>query len=190
MTLILASASPHRKELLESLGLSFDIIPADIDETPHPKEAPKNYVQRVAREKAETVHQQHAAKVILAADSIVTVQRHILGKPTNRDEAETMMRLQRGKRVHVLTAVAVIAPDGKVFEHLSDNWVKVKPFTEKELNAFLEDKSSWKGVCGAMRILGGNGAAFYPELHGSVSGIIGLPLAETATLLRRAGLGV
>lgn len=183
--LVLGSASPRRKELLAQLGLRpHDVRPPDIDETPMKGETPRAYVSRMAREKAAAVPCA-ADEVVLCADTTVAVGRRILGKAENAAEAAEFLWALSGRRHHVLTAIAVRA-GGRIWERTVDTIVKVKALSDQEINSYLAS-GEWQGKAGAYGIQGRFGA-FIPWLQGSFTGVVGLPVAETACLLRAAGL--
>jgi septum formation protein len=183
--LVLGSASPRRKELLAQLGLRpHDVRPPDIDETPKKGEMPRAYVSRMAREKAAAVPCA-ADEVVLCADTTVAVGRRILGKAENAAEAAEFLWALSGRRHHVLTAIAVRA-GGRIWERTVDTIVKVKALSDQEVNGYLAS-GEWLGKAGAYGIQGRFGA-FIPWLQGSFTGVVGLPVAETASLLRAAGL--
>ncbi|MCX8508140.1 MAG: Maf family protein [Rhodobacteraceae bacterium] len=185
MKLILGSASPRRKELLAQLGLVPHAVRApDIDETPRKGEAPRVYVARMAREKAQALPLAED-EVILSADTTVAVGRRILGKPTDAGEAAEFLMALSGRRHHVLTAVAV-RRGARLWERLVDTEVKVKPLSNAEVNAYLAS-GEWQGKAGAYAIQGRFGAMI-PWLKGSFTGVVGLPVAETAHLLVAAGI--
>lgn len=185
--LILGSASPRRRELLAQLGLVPDaILPPDIDETPRPRELPRPYCARMAREKVAAV----AAgpdDVVLCADTTVALGRRILGKPADAGEAAAFLTLLGGRRHAVLTAVAVRRGE-RIWERLVETTVKMKRLSDAELNGYLAS-GEWRGKAGAYAIQGRAGA-FVPWLQGSFTGVVGLPVAETALLLAAAGLPV
>ncbi len=185
MKLILGSASPRRRELLDQLGLVPDAVRApDIDETPRKAEAPRDYVARMAREKAMALDLA-ADEVILCADTTVTCGRRILGKPEDAAEAAEFLFMLSGRRHHVLTAVAVRGAFG-IRQRLVDTVVKVRPLSNEDVNAYLAS-GEWQGKAGGYAIQG-LGGAFVPWIQGSYTGVVGLPLAETATLLTSAGV--
>lgn len=188
--LVLASASPRRLELLAGIGIVPDaVIPADIDETPRRAEPPRDYVARMAAEKAATVAagQPVAAQpaVVLAADTTVVAGRRILGKPADGDEAAAFLRLLSGRRHHVLTAVTVMAR-GQARHRLVDTTIRFRPLTAAEIAAYVVS-GEWRGKAGGYGIQGRAGT-FAPWIQGSFSAVVGLPLAETATLLAWAGI--
>jgi len=182
--LILGSGSPRRKELLAQLGILPDaILPPDIDEDPRKGELPRPYAARLAREKAAAV----AAgpdDIVLCADTTVALGRRILGKPRDAGEAAAFLTLLGGRRHEVITAVAVRRGD-RVWSRESVSAVKMKRLSDAELNAYLAG-GEWEGKAGAYAIQGAAGA-FIPWISGSFTGIVGLPLAETAALLQAAG---
>jgi septum formation protein len=185
-SLVLASGSPRRLELLGRLGLVPDRLAApDVDETPHRAEAPRVYVERIARAKAAAVARA-PDEVILAGDTTIAVGPRILGKPADAAEARTMLRLLSGRRHHCLSAVCVVDTAGTTRLRLSDTLVAFRPLTHSEIDAYLAT-DEWVGKAGAYAIQG-RAEAFVRFLHGSHSGVVGLPLAETRTLLRTAGL--
>lgn len=185
MKLVLGSASPRRRELLAQLGLVPDAVRApDIDETPKKGEAPRVYVARMAREKALALVCAED-EVVLSADTTVAVGRRILGKPGDAGEAAEFLWALSGRRHHVLTAVAVRRGD-RLWERLVDTEVKVKAMSNAEVNAYLAS-GEWQGKAGAYGIQGRFGAMI-PWLKGSFTGVVGLPVAETAHLLQAAGI--
>jgi septum formation protein len=185
--LILGSGSPRRKELLAQLGLVPDaILPPDIDEDPRKGELPRPYCARLAREKAMAVPG-GADDVILCADTTVALGRRILGKPRDAGEAAAFLVALGGRRHQVITSVAVRRGD-RLWTRDSVSAVKMKRLSDAELNAYLAS-GEWDGKAGAYAIQGMAGA-FIPWISGSFTGIVGLPLAETAALLSAAGLPV
>ena len=184
MRLILGSASPRRLELLAQLGLVPDaILPPDIDEDPRKGELPRPYCARMAREKVGAVAGQ-PDDVILCADTTVALGRRILGKPRDAGEAAASLVALGGRRHAVITAVAVRRGD-RIWMRESVSTVKMKRLSDIELNAYLES-AEWRGKAGGYAIQGRAGA-FIPWISGSFTGIVGLPLAETAALLAAAG---
>jgi septum formation protein len=184
MRLILGSGSPRRLELLAGLGIVPDaVLPPDIDETPRKGELPRPYAERLAREKAAAV----AAgpdDIVLCADTTVAVGRRILGKPADAGEAAAFLTLLGGRRHEVITAVAVHR-GARAWQRTSVSTVKMKRLSDLELNAYLAS-GEWQGKAGAYGIQGAAGA-FIPWISGSYTGIMGLPVAETAALLAAAG---
>jgi septum formation protein len=182
--LILGSASPRRKELLAQIGVVPDaILPPDIDEDPRPRELPRPYCARLAREKAMAVPA-GPDDIVLCADTTVALGRRILGKPRDAGEAAAFLTLLGGRRHEVITSVAVRRGD-RIWARDSVSVVKMKRLSDIELNAYLAG-GDWQGKAGAYGIQGAAGA-FIPWISGSYTGIMGLPVAETAALLESAG---
>jgi septum formation protein len=182
--LILGSASPRRRDLLAQLGLTPDAVtPPDIDETPRKGELPRFYCTRLALEKVRAVPD-GADDVILCADTTVALGRRILGKPRDAGEAAAFLVALGGRRHQVITAVAVRRGD-RVWQRDSVSSVRMKRLSDAELNGYLAS-GEWEGKAGGYAIQGRAGA-FIPWIAGSFTGIVGLPLAETATL--RAAVG-
>lgn len=187
MRLILGSASPRRRELLAQLGVVPDaILPPDINEDPGKGELPRAYCLRLAREKAMAVPA-GLQDVVLCADTTVALGRRILGKPRDAGEAAAFLTALGGRRHQVITAVAVRHGD-KVQVKDSVSVVRMKRLSDAELNSYLAG-GEWQGKAGGYAIQG-SAAAFIPWMSGSFSGIVGLPLAETAALLAAAGYPV
>ena len=184
MKLILGSGSPRRKDLLAQLGIVPDAVtPPDIDEDPKKGELPRPYCARLAREKAQAVVA-GADDVVLCADTTVALGRRILGKPRDAGEAAEFLTALGGRRHQVITAVAVRRGE-RVWLRESVSDVKMKRLSDAELNAYLAG-GEWQGKAGGYAIQGAAGA-FIPWISGSFTGIVGLPLSETAALLAAAG---
>ncbi|HPE27185.1 Maf family protein [Albidovulum sp.] len=187
MRLILGSASPRRRELLAQIGLVPDDIRApDIDETPARGELPRPYCARMAREKALAVACGDG-EVVLCADTTVALGRRILGKPADAGEAAAFLWALSGRRHRVVTAVAVRSGD-RLWERVVETVVKVKTLSDAEVNGYLAS-GEWQGKAGAYGIQGRFGALI-PWIQGSFTGVVGLPVAETATLLQAAGITI
>lgn len=183
---ILASASPRRLDLLTQIGLTpDDVVPASLDESPRPGELPRDYVLRMAQEKAELVAKAHPDDFILAADTSVVCGRRILGKPTDIKEADRFLELLSGQRHRVLGGIALVSPDQSMRTRLSETRVGFKRLSREERAAFLASKD-WQGKAGAYGIQG-VAAAFVSFLNGSYSNVVGLDLALTYQLLVGAG---
>jgi septum formation protein len=184
MKLILGSGSPRRKELLAQIGVVADAIrPPDIDETPQKAELPRPYCARMAREKAEAVV---AAldEIVLCADTTVALGRRILGKPEDVAEAERFLRQLSGRRHRVITSVAVKKGE-TLWERDVVTTVKMKRLSDSEIAGYLAT-NDWQGKAGGYAIQGPAGALI-PWIKGSFTGVVGLPLSETAALLQAAG---
>lgn len=184
--LTLASASPRRRELLGRLGIEPNALAsADIDETPLKGELPHAYARRVAREKALAVE---APGFVLAGDTVVAAGRRILPKAEDDATARRCLELLSGRRHRVLSAVALRAPDGTIREKLSETVVRFKQLSAEEIAAYLAG-GEWHGKAGGYAIQG-SAEALIQWIQGSHSGVMGLPLFETRTLLRAAGFAI
>ena len=182
--LILASGSPRRLKLLAQIGIVPDQVSVpEIDEMPLPAELPRHCAQRLARAKA--AHAEQAPAFILAADTVVAVGRRILPKAENASQAAACLDLLSGRRHTVLTAVILIAPSGRHTERLVSSVVAVARLTPAQKQDFLASEE-WRGKAGGYAIQG-RAAAYVRFLSGSYSNVVGLPLFETAQLLRGAG---
>ena len=185
--LILASASPRRLDLLEQIGVVPDqIVPADIDETMISGESPRHYVQRMALEKAQAITAKYPEAYILSADTVVATGQRVLGKPDHRDEAEAFLKRLSGRRHNVMTAMALIHPNGKIATRLVTTKVRFQRLERALITQYL-DTGEWQGKAGGYAIQG-KAALFVDWISGSYSGVVGLPLAEVGRLLRDAGL--
>ena len=183
--LCLASASPRRRELLAQIGVAHEVVPAEIDEARRPGEPPRDYVLRLAREKALAVHRRLPTRFVLAADTAVVLGEGVYGKPRDREDARAMLKALGGRAHHVLTAVALATQAG-LASALSESTVELRALSEAECAAYWdtgepEDKAGGYAIQGL-------GAVFVRALQGSFSGVMGLPLYETAELLRAAGV--
>ncbi|MEM9782166.1 MAG: Maf family nucleotide pyrophosphatase [Pseudomonadota bacterium] len=187
--LILGSASPRRRDLLASIGIVPDrIIPTDIDETPGKGELPRRYVERMARAKAAALAGTvQDGSLVLAADTVVSAGRRILGKPADAAQATEFLLLLAGRRHRVTTAVC-LAGRGATRLRLVETRVRMKRLSDCELSAYLRS-GEWRGKAGGYAIQG-IGAALIPEIAGSYTNVVGLPLTETANLLAGAGYPV
>ena len=183
-TLVLASASPRRLDLLAQIGIVPDrVVSTDIDESPLPGELPRLHAQRLARAKAAAVAAPRC--YVLAADTVVGAGRRILPKAETEADARRCLALLSGRRHRVTTAVVLLAPDGRRGERLVQSVVGLARLTERQIAAYLAG-GEWRGKAGGYAIQG-QAAAFVRFLSGSYSNVVGLPLFETAQLLR--GLG-
>jgi septum formation protein len=183
---VLASASPRRLELLARIGVVPDrVLPVDVDETPLKAELPRLLAQRLARAKAEAAHALAPEAIVLSADTVVGVGRRILGKPADAAEARRFIELMSGRRHRVMTGVCLIRPDGKRAERLVTTILAFQRLTEAQIAAHLVS-DEWRGVAGGYQIQK-RAEAWVRFLSGSHSNVVGLPLFETAQLLRGAG---
>lgn len=181
----LASVSPRRRELLAQIGVPHIVVGADIDETVQICEAPRDYVVRMARQKALTVRERGESLPVLAADTTVVLDDVIYGKPRDREDGLAMLGRLSGRTHAVLTAVALADLHG-VAVQLSVSTVRFRDLSSQECAEYWEtgeprDKAGGYAVQGAA-------AVFIESLSGSYSGVMGLPLFETAGLLRAAGI--
>ncbi|MDP4574698.1 Maf family nucleotide pyrophosphatase [Qipengyuania sp. G39] len=185
--LILASASPRRRELIARLGVTPDAIaPADIDETPRKAELPRDYARRMAREKAEAAALDDG--FVLAGDTVVAAGRRILPKAEDEATARRCLELLSGRRHRVLSAIALRDPDGTMRERLSETLVMFKRLSTQEIDAYLAS-GEWDGKAGGYAIQG-MAEGLISRIQGSHSGVVGLPLYETRALLKAAGFDI
>jgi septum formation protein len=185
--LILASASPRRHELLARLGIEpIRVVHTDIDETPRKGELPRDYAQRMAREKAAAAAETGA--YVLAGDTVVAVGRRVLPKAEDEATVRKCLELLSGRRHRVLSAVALLAPDGTLRERLSETQVRFKNLSSEEIAAYLAS-SEWHGKAGGYAIQG-SAEGLIAWISGSHSGVVGLPLFETRALLKAAGFAL
>ena len=183
----LASASPRRRQLLELIGVPHVVLPADIDETPRMAEPPGEYVVRLACEKAAAIWAVAQDLPVLAADTTVVVDGEILGKPESEAQAHDMLGKLSGREHLVHTGVALIA-GGAQQVVLSSTRVKFSALSREQIHAYWQSGEP-QGKAGAYAIQG-LGAVFVADIAGSYTGVMGLPLFETAQLLRAAGIPV
>jgi len=185
--LILASASPRRKDLLEQIGLTFTVETADIDETPHLAEDPVAYVKRLAEHKAAAVFARQPIRsrlVVLGADTTVVCAGQILGKPIDEADAARMLRLLSGRTHQVITGVALISDAAPPLVAAETTDVDFSPLTEAQIAAYTSTGEPM-GKAGAYAIQG-RAAKFIPRINGDYSNVVGLPLARVTAML--AGL--
>ncbi|MBP1686449.1 MAG: maf protein [Deltaproteobacteria bacterium] len=180
--LVLASASPRRRELLAAAGYQFEVVPSEIPEIPQTGEAPETFAQRIAREKAADVARRRPGAYVLGADTVVVVDGILLGKPTNRAEARRMLRALSGRAHRVLTGVALVTPAGTVDSALVESRVEFRALSASDIEAYLDleepyDKAGAYAVQGYAR-------QFIAAVHGSYSNVVGLPMELISELLR------
>jgi septum formation protein len=184
---VLASASPRRLDLLRQIGIEPDQIdPAEIAETPHPRELPRNLAARLASEKAGAVAARHPGAVVLGADTVVACGRRVLPKAEDEATARRCLEQLSGRRHQVLGGVCIIGADGAIHQRLVVTTVRFKRLSAAELDAYLAI-GDWHGKAGGYAIQG-PAAALAPWINGSYSNVVGLPLHETATLLTALGI--
>lgn len=184
--MILASASPRRRELLALFEQPFVVVPADIDEARLDDEAATDYVLRIALEKAMAVATIHPGDVVLGSDTAVVLDGQPLGKPQDTDEARSMLRQLSGRCHDVLSAVALVCPDGRRLQRLSTTEVEFSMLPERWIDAYVAsgDPMDKAGAYGIQNQAG----IWIRRISGSYTGVVGLPLHETGELLREAGL--
>ena len=187
LSLILASGSPRRKDLLAQIGVTPTAVdPAEIDETPRPGETPLSLAARLAEGKAQAVAARHPGKAILGADTVVACGRRILPKAETEAEAKACLDLLSGRRHRVISGICLLTPNGRATRTVT-TVVAFKRLTESDTRTYLAS-GEWQGKAGGYAIQG-RAAAFVRFLSGSYSNVVGLPLFETAALLARIGHG-
>jgi septum formation protein len=195
LKLILASGSPRRLGLLAQMGVEPDrVMPVTIDETPRKSELPRNLAKRLAEEKAAAAvaiartEPELAGSLILAADTVVSVGRRILGKAETIEEAAVSLRLLSGRAHRVHTGVALISASGHMRRRLVETRVRFKRLSREDVDSYLA-AGEWRGKAGGYAVQGIAGA-FVVRLTGSYSSVVGLPLHETMSLLTGEGYPV
>ena len=183
--IVLASASPRRRELLAMLGIPFRVAVPDVDETPRASELPEAYVTRLAREKARAVAAREPRAVVLAADTTVVLRGRMFGKPATPEEAAAMLRRLQGRRHQVLTAVAV-ARDGRVEHALDATDVTFRRASDEEIASYVATGEPLDKAGGYA--IQGKGAALVEGIRGDFFGVMGLPLRLALALLERFGV--
>ena len=180
---MLASASPRRLDLLRQVGLEPSVVdPADIDESPRPRELPRHYALRMAKAKLSAVAGDHPGALVLAADSVVACGRRILPKAETEQQARQCLGLLSGRRHRVLGAIALARPDGAVRTRLIETVGRFKRLEAGEVEDYLAS-GEWRGKAGGYAIQG-RAARFVSFLSGSYSNVVGLPLFETVALVK------
>lgn len=183
-SLILASASPRRRDLIVRLGIEpAGVRAADIDETPLKGEVPRSYAIRMAREKARAAADPTAH--VLAGDTVVACGRRILPKAEDEATVRKCLEILSGRRHRVLSAVALLAPDGTLHERLSETQVRFKRLSQEEIESYIACGEG-HGKAGGYAIQG-RAEGLVAWIGGSHSGVVGLPLFETRVLLKSAG---
>lgn len=189
MKFVLASQSPRRRELLQSIGLDFDVLPSDVPEIHTPGETPDNYVMRLSRDKARVVAAQHPERWIIAADTTVMLGSQLLEKPADEADARRMLGLIAGRTHVVHTGVTLqCAERGYQETRVAQSEVSMLPLTESEITWYAAtgeplDKAGAYAVQGI-------GAMFIASIHGSYTNVVGLPLALLFEMLKSAGIDV
>ncbi|HEX6558867.1 MAG TPA: Maf family protein [Longimicrobiales bacterium] len=183
--IVLASQSPRRAELLRMLGFQFDVVPADIDETYTPGEHGPQHAQRLAREKAEVVCEQHPASIVIGSDTVVLLDDHVLGKPKSPAEAVEMLLRLQGRVHQVATGSAVAVPGHRLKDDIETVDVKFRPFDEARAHAYVAtgepmDKAGSYGIQGY-------GAALVEWVRGDYFAVMGLPVQRMIWMLEQLG---
>ncbi len=185
LKVILASGSPRRRQLLELIGIPHEVRPSNIDETMRPREAPRRHAERLAREKASVIATREPEVVTIAADTIVVINRKVLGKPRDVEDARRMLSMLSGREHTVITAVAV-ARGRKLRSAIEEVKVKFRRLREDEIDAYIAtgepmDKAGAYGIQGF-------GATIVECVNGDYFAVMGLPLARVVMLLRDLGV--
>ena len=187
MKLVLASASPRRRDLLAHIHAAPDLVdPADIDEEPIAGELPKPHAQRLASEKAAAVAGRHPDALVLAGDTVVAVGRRILPKAEDEATLRECLQLLSGRRHRVYTGTCLIHPDGRKWERTVETIVAMKRLSDQEIDAYAAMRDEWMGKAGGYG-LQGYGEVYVRFIHGSHSNVVGLPVGEVRHMLKAAG---
>ena len=181
-TIVLASRSPRRSELLAAAGISFEVLAADIDETPHTNEAPEAYVERLAIEKASAVLALRPGTTVIGADTTVVIDGQILGKPADAQDATDMLRLLQGRAHDVFTGVAVASASG-VLAAVAHTRVWFRVMTDEDISWYVAsgqpmDKAGAYGIQGLA-------SRFIDRIDGSYTNVVGLPVAVVFSILNQ-----
>ena len=185
--LILASVSPYRRELLERLGLPFETAASDVDETPHPGEAPEPLVRRLARAKADAVACRHQSAVVIGSDQVAVCGRDVVGKPGDIAHAREQLRLFSGRSVHFLTAFAVLErPGGRVLEGRVDTECVFRALSETEVERYLDLDRPFD-CAGSFKSERAGLALLDRMSSDDPTALIGLPLIALSAALRELG---
>jgi septum formation protein len=182
---VLASASPRRRQLLDLIGIAHEVRPADIDESMRPREAPRRHAERLAREKATAIAKRDPDLITIAADTIVVINRKVLGKPRDADDAARMLALLSG-REHVVTTAVAVSRGKKLRSAVEEVRVKFRRLREDEIEAYIAtgepmDKAGAYGIQGY-------GATIVERIEGDYFAVMGLPIVRLIGLLRDVGV--
>lgn len=189
MSLILASASPQRSQLLHALGVEFEVIPSDVQEDAHPESDPKKRAKDLAKLKAQDVAKKHPGSVVIGCDTLVVASDGtLLEKPTSEDDARRMIRLQSAKTSVVHSAVCVIDPKGNAHEGVSSSDVTFKKLSDNDIDWWIST-DLWKDRSGSFQI-DGPGQLMIESMKGDFTGVVGLPVFLLGQLLEKAGMVV
>jgi septum formation protein len=179
--IVLASASPRRAELLRAAGIDFDVQPANVDETIAAGESPNEYVSRLAEAKARLVYERDVRRTVLAADTAVVVDAHILGKPLDEADASRMLQMLSGRAHEVLTAVSVFHPGQIVDTRVDVTTVEFAPLSDADINWYVSSGEPMDKA-GAYAVQG-LASRFVTRIEGSYSNVVGLPVALVYQML-------
>ena len=182
---VLASASPRRRQLLDLIGIAHEVRPADIDESMRPREAPRRHAERLAREKATAIAKRDPDLITIAADTIVVINRKVLGKPRDVDDAARMLALLSG-REHVVTTAVAVSRGKKLRSAVEEVRVKFRRLRDDEIEAYIAtgepmDKAGAYGIQGY-------GATIVERIEGDYFAVMGLPIVRLVGLLRDVGV--
>ena len=187
MSIILASTSPRRSELLALLGIAFEIVPPTAEEIRSPDLSPREQAKQFALDKALSVARRHPDDLVLGGDTVIEIDGTLVGKPQDLHDAGIMLRQLRGRSHQVHTGIALIHQAAHVtLVQVETAHVRMTPFTDHELRRYLETEESL-GKAGAYSIQG-EGARFIETIEGDYPTIVGLPLRQTADLLEQRGV--
>ena len=179
--IVLASASPRRAELLRAAGIDFEVQPADVDEAITTGESPNEYVSRLAEAKARLVYERDVRRIVLAADTAVVVDAHILGKPLDDSDASRMLRMLSGRAHEVLTAVSVFHPGQIVDTRVEATTVEFAPLSDADIDWYVSSGEPMDKA-GAYAVQG-LASRFVTRIEGSYSNVVGLPVALVYQML-------
>lgn len=187
--LVLGSSSPYRKELLERLGVPFECVSADIDESRHEGETPEALCIRLAREKALKVKSMVGEAIVIGSDQVAVLGEKILGKPHTRERAIEQLSSMQGQTVYFLTALCIIGEKGEIFETMVPTIVTMKKLSVKTIENYLDREQPFN--CAGSAKIEKLGIALMKEVRSTdPTALIGLPLIETVNLLAKAGLEI
>ena len=187
--LVLGSSSPYRKELLERLGVPFECVSADIDESRHEGETPEALCVRLAREKALKVKSMVGDAIVIGSDKVAVLGERILGKPHTRERAIEQLSSMQGQTVYFLTALCIIGEKGEIFETMVPTIVTMKKLSVKTIENYLDREQPFN--CAGSAKIEKLGIALMKEVRSTdPTALIGLPLIETVNLLAKAGLEI
>lgn len=187
--LVLGSSSPYRKELLERLGVPFECVSADIDESRHEGETPEALCVRLAREKALKVKSMVGDAIVIGSDQVAVLGERILGKPHTRERAIEQLSNMQGQTVYFLTALCIIGEKGEIFETMVPTIVTMKKLSVKTIENYLDREQPFN--CAGSAKIEKLGIALMKEVRSTdPTALIGLPLIETVNLLAKAGLEI